>query len=150
MLRQLRHLPLIENNIIRQNPILISSKPRPRRFLAREILRIAVGSDSITDIESVDLFALGDDFARGVVAWDSVRDYWPGVSSVGDVGVAVVERDGVDFDEDFGGFEGEGEGFVDEFEAWRAGGVVVCAAEGFSCCWDGGGHSGLVLGVDGF
>lgn len=99
--------------MIRQHTILVRRKPRPARLPPRQILRVDDWSDAVTDREDLSLLAYSDDFTSGVVAWDAVGRDGPGIAAVGDVGVAVVEGDGVDFDDDLGGGEGEGERFRD-------------------------------------
>jgi hypothetical protein len=102
--RKLAHNSLIKNNIIRQHTVLVRRKPRARRFLSSQILRVDDGSDSVLDIQRRDLLAFGNNFSGCVIARDAVGDDRPGIAAVGDVGVAVVKRDGVDFDEDLCGF----------------------------------------------
>lgn len=126
--RKLANLVLLKDQVIRQHAILIGRKPRPPRFAAGKILRVSNRSDAITHSQPPNFLTHGSDLTGSIVAWDSVGGHGPGVAAVGDVGVAVVDGDGVDLDEDGCWREGGRERFGLDFEFGCVGTVVVGAA----------------------
>lgn len=73
-----------------QNPILVGCQPGAAGLAAGEVFGFGVRRDFVTDLESVDLIADGDDFSGSVVADDTMWCDGPGVSSVCDVGFSVI------------------------------------------------------------
>jgi len=89
--RQFAELSLIEDDVVGQHAVFVCRKPRPRRFLTCQILRVNDWRHSIADAEHRDLLAFVDDFASCIVARNPKGYHWPRIAAVCDVRISVVE-----------------------------------------------------------
>ena len=98
--RELADHLFIEHYVVCEDAILVGRQPRPSRRAIGEVLSVDYGSYAVPDAEIFYLVAYGNNLAAGgIVADDAVRYHGLRVPTVRDVGISIIQRDGVDFDQ---------------------------------------------------
>lgn len=128
MLRQLGDELLIKDEVGSQSTILIGSEPRPTSRFGIDVFRVCDGSNTVSYRHERHSVTNRDDLPGGVIPRNAIGVDRPRVSSVSDVGVAVVECHSVDLDQNRRGVKGEREVLCDELHLGCPRGEIVGSA----------------------